>query len=354
MIENMTSSAMRKIFDDSRLERPVLIAELSGNHNGSIERAIALIEKAAGHGADIIKFQHYTVDTITVRCSHPDFDVQGGTIWDGRQLADLYEEASMPWDWTGELAEACRRIGIEWFSSPFDASAVDFLESFQPCGYKVASCELVDLPLIRKIASTGRPVIMSTGMATLAEIDLAVGAFKDAGGRDLCLMRCNSSYPAPHDEMDLRTIPRMREVWNVPIGLSDHSMSVTSAQVATVLGVRVIEKHLTLSRSDGGPDAMFSLEPEEFRHLRDSVEETVAALGSVRFGPSPKEYASLRYRRSLRLIRDVEAGEKVSIDNVRSVRPAGGLLPQDFPELEGRIFRRSLVAGHPVSWMDVD
>ena len=255
---------------------PYLVAEISANHGGVIERAIELIRAAKSAGADAVKFQHYTPDTITVRSAHPDFRVAGGTAWDGRELADLYEDAMTPWEWTGELAAAAGDIGITWFSSPFDPSAVEFLAGFDVPAYKIASFEIVDLPLIRCAARHRKPLIISTGMATLDEIDAAVTAARDAGADDVALLRCNSSYPAPPDEMDLRAIPAMAQRWGFPVGLSDHTVGSTSVVAAVALGVCMIEKHLTLRRSDGGPDAAFSAEPSEFAALVRDVRDAHA------------------------------------------------------------------------------
>lgn len=316
--------------------------------------ALEIVAAAAEAGADAIKLQHYTPDTITVRSSHPDFRVTGGTLWDGRQLADLYEEAMTPWEWTDDLAAECDRLGIPWFSTPFDKSAVDFLEVYDPPAYKIASFELIDLPLVRYVASKGRPVIMSTGMATLGEIDAAVNAARVEGAVDLTLLRCNSGYPAEPAEMDLRAIPLMCDLWQLPVGLSDHTMTTTSAIVAVALGATMFEKHLTLRRSDGGPDAAFSLEPEELAAFVRAVREAHATLGAARFGPSGREEASRAFRPSLRALRPIAAGETFSEVNIGSVRPSGGLPPDLLDQVLGQKASRDLGIGDPLAWADVE
>lgn len=335
------------------MSRPWVIAELSANHHSSKSVALETLAAAAEAGADAVKFQHYKPETMTVKSDHPDFKIKGGTLWDGQQLTDLYRGAMMPWEWTPDLVDECRRLGVSWLSTPFDNSAVDYLEQLNPPAYKIASFEMVDLPFVRKVAGTGRPVIMSTGMASLAEIDAAVTAVKSTSDAGLVLLRCNSSYPADPSEMDLSAIPMMRSLWDVPIGLSDHTLSPTSAVVATALGASVIEKHITLRRSDGGPDAQFSLEPGEFKELVDAVHEAHACLGDVRFGPSEREKSSLAFRRSLRVTAPIRAGEPLSRENVRSVRPAGGLAPEELTSLLGLKVIRDLKVGDPVTWDDV-
>ena len=332
---------------------PWVIAELSANHQSSKALALEIIAAAAESGADAVKFQHYKPETITVRSAHPDFQIKGGTLWDGKQLADLYQEAMMPWEWTEDLVAECDRRGLTWFSSPFDESAVDFLEQFNPVVYKIASFEMIDLPFVRRVARTNRPIIMSTGMASLSEIDAAVTAVRSESDAGLILLRCNSSYPANPDEMDLAAIPEMKRLWGLPVGLSDHTPSATSAIVAVALGASVIEKHITLDRADGGPDSQFSLEPDEFLHLVKSVKEAKRTIGEVRFGPSAREEASLAFRRSLRIVRPVKAGDVLSMDNVRSVRPAGGMLPDEFAAIVGRRASRDLQVGDPLLRDDV-
>ena len=332
---------------------PFVIAEVSGNHNSSKAAALEIIAAAAESGADAIKLQHYTPETITARSDHPDFLVRGGTVWDGRQLADLYAEAMTPWEWTDDLAAECDRLGMTWFSTPFDPTAVDFLERYDVPVYKIASFELIDLPLIRYVASKGKPLIMSTGMATIGEIDAAVTAARDAGAAGIALLRCNSGYPADPAEMDLRAIPVMADLWQVPVGLSDHTLTSTASIAAVALGACAIEKHVTLRRADGGPDATFSLEPEELAHLVREVKAAYAALGSIRFGPTKREVASRAFRPSLRVVRPVGAGEMITNDNVRSIRPSGGLEPDWISAVLGAAARRDMTVGEPLKWTDL-
>ncbi|MEI7592998.1 MAG: pseudaminic acid synthase [Actinomycetes bacterium] len=337
----------------SASEPPYVIAEISANHGQDEDAAHALVIAAAEAGADAVKLQHYTPDTITVRSDHPDFVVRGGTLWDGTQLADLYAEAMTPWAWTEALVETARQAGITWFSSPFDNSAVDFLEPFNPAAYKIASAELVDLPLIRYVASQGRPMIMSTGMATLAEIDAAVTAAQSAGATDIALLRCSSAYPAPVGEIDLAVIPDMAERWSRPIGFSDHTLGTTASIVAVALGACVIEKHLIMDRADGGPDSAFSIEPAELRELIAAVRDAHAARGIIRYGPSESELASLAFRRSLRAVRPIAAGESFTADNVRSIRPAGGLAPDEIGSVIGQVAEHDLMQGAPITQADI-
>jgi pseudaminic acid synthase len=330
--------------------KPVyVIAELSANHGGSKDRALEVIHAAHEAGADAVKFQHYTAETITVRSDHPDFRVSGGTLWDGRQLADLYAEAMTPWEWTGDLVAEANKLGIDWLSSPFDNSAVDFLEQFNIATYKIASFELVDLPLIRYVASKGKPMIMSTGMSTLDEIDAAVKAAQGAGAPQVSILRCNSTYPAKSSEMDLAAIPTMIQKWGIPVGLSDHTMTSVTAISAVALGATIIEKHITMRRSDGGPDGAFSLEPHEFAAMIRDIREASDALGSARFGPSASEVNSLKFRRSLRAVSAIRAGDVISENNVRSVRPAGGLPPDDFARIAGKKATRDIAVGEPIT-----
>jgi len=330
--------------------KPVyVIAELSANHGGSKARALEVIHAASEAGADAVKFQHYTAETITVRSDHPDFKVSGGTLWDGRQLADLYAEAMTPWEWTGDLVAEANKLGIDWLSSPFDNTAVNFLEQFNIATYKIASFELVDLPLIRYVASKGKPMIMSTGMSTLDEIDAAVKAAQDAGAPQVSVLRCNSTYPANSSEMDLAAIPAMIAQWGIPVGLSDHTMTSVTAISAVALGATIIEKHITMRRSDGGPDGDFSLEPAEFAAMIRDIREATSALGIARFGPSPSEVNSLKFRRSLRAVSAISAGEAITEHNVRSVRPAGGLPPDDFSRVSGMKATRDIAVGDPIT-----
>lgn len=326
-----------------------VIAEMSANHLGSKERAIEIIHAAHEAGADAVKFQHYTAETITIRSDHPDFKVSGGTLWDGRQLADLYAEAMTPWEWTGDLVAEANKLGIDWLSSPFDNTAVDFLEQFNIATYKIASFELVDLPLIRYVASKGKPMIMSTGMSTLDEIDAAVKAARSAGAPSVSILRCNSAYPASSGEMDLSAIPILLERFKCRVGLSDHTIGNVASIGAVALGATIIEKHITLKRSDGGPDGAFSTEPSEFKKLVDDVRESYLTLGNPRFGPSESENKSLFFRRSLRAVSAISAGEAITEQNVRSVRPTGGLPPDDFARISGMKATRDIAVGDPIT-----
>jgi N-acetylneuraminate synthase len=331
-----------------------VIAEISANHNGDLGRALDLIRASAEAGADAVKFQTYTADSMTLDLDTGPFRIGPGTLWAGRGLHELYREAATPYEWHEDLFAEAARCGVVPFSTPFDADAVDFLERFDPVVHKIASFELVDLALIRHAAATGRVLIMSTGMATEAEVDDAVKAATDGGAAGVILLRCNSGYPAPPEEMDLRTIPDMAERWAVPIGLSDHTLGTTAAITARALGACVLEKHVTLARSDGGPDAVFSLEPDELAELVRVVREGEAALGGVRYGPAEREANSLGFRRSLFVVADVAAGESFTEDNVRAIRPGDGLAPRHLPEVLGRRAARALDRGTPLSWDLVD
>jgi N-acetylneuraminate synthase len=322
-----------------------VIAELSANHGQRLDRAVELVRAAAEVGADAVKLQTYTPETMTLDLDRPQFVVAEGTIWSGRRLADLYAEAMTPWEWYDDLAAVAHENGLVLFSTPFDVSAVDFLVAHDTPAFKIASFELVDLPLIRRAAEVGRPLIMSTGMASSDEIDAAVDAALESGAAGVALLRCNSSYPAPPSEMDLRTIPDMAERWHVPIGFSDHTLGVTAATVAVALGACVLEKHLTASRAEPGPDSSFSLEPAEFAATVAAVRETEAALGTVRYGPSPSEQPSLAFRRSVWVTRRVAAGETFTHENLRALRPAGGLPPDELEGVVGRPATRDIEPG---------
>ena len=327
-----------------------IIAEMSANHGQNFDQAVEIVRAAKDAGADAIKLQTYTADTLTINCSNEYFKIGKGTIWEGRNLYELYDEAYTPWDWQPRLKEIAGDLGLDCFSSPFDASAVDFLEQINVPAYKIASFELLDLPLIQYVARTGKPVIISTGMASLTEIDSAVRAFRAAGGRDLALLKCNSGYPAPPEEMNLRTIPHLAAAFDVTVGLSDHTLSIAAAAAAVALGASIIEKHFTLRRSDGGPDAAFSLEPQEFKAMVTTVREIEKALGTVRYEPTEKELASRSFRRSLFVVEDVSEGELFSKKNVRSIRPAHGLAPRHLGDVLGRAASKDIERGTPLSW----
>ena len=327
-----------------------VIAELSGNHNGDLGRARAIIEAAAAAGADALKIQTYRADSLTIDSRAAPFVIGGGTPWDGRTLYRLYEEAATPYEWTEPLFTHARSLGLDVLSTPFDAEAVALLEDLEPAAHKVASFELVDHELLRTVARTGRTVVLSTGMATLDEVDEAVTVLREGGAGALVLLRCTSAYPADPAEMDLRSIPAMAARWDVPIGLSDHTLSPTASLVAVSLGACVLEKHVTLARQDPGPDSAFSLEPAELTALVAAVREAEAALGTVRFGPSASEVPSQVFRRSLFVVEDVEAGEVLTAASVRSIRPGGGLAPRHLPEVLGRRSSQRVPAGTPLTW----
>lgn len=326
-----------------------IIAELSGNHAQDFERASALVEAARDAGADAIKLQTYTPDTMTIDSDREWFRVTG-TMWDGRTLYDLYREAQTPWDWQPRLKELAKGIGIDLFSTPFDASAVDFLEHMEVPAYKIASFESVDLPLLRKVAATGKPIILSTGMATLAEIDEAVRTIRDAGGEQIALLKCTSAYPAPAEGMNLRAIPHLADTFGVPVGLSDHTLASAVPVAAVALGACIIEKHFTLSRQHPGPDSAFSLEPHEFREMVDSVRKAEAALGEVSYGPGPEESASRVFRRSLFVVEDVSAGDLFTDRNVRAIRPGYGLHTRHLKDILDSRASRDIARGTPLSW----
>jgi pseudaminic acid synthase len=327
-----------------------IIAELSANHKQDFKKAVRIVQAAKESGAHAVKLQTYTPDTITIRSDRENFKIDGGTLWDGQTLYDLYGEAYTPWEWQPKLKTIADEIGIDFFSSAFDATAVDFLEGMNVPAHKIASCELVDIPLIQKMARTGKPLIMSTGMATVEEIEEAVQAARDAGGTQIALLKCTSAYPAEPDEMNLRTIPELSRRFGLPAGLSDHTMGITAPVAAVALGACIIEKHLTLSRSDPGPDSAFSLEPAEFKAMVEAVRIAEKALGQVYFGCSPKEANSRTFRRSLFVVQDVKQGEPFTSENVRSIRPAHGLHTRFLPEVLGKRACRDIEGGTPLSW----
>ncbi|MDG5493937.1 pseudaminic acid synthase [Niveispirillum sp. BGYR6] len=330
-------------------QKPFLIAELSGNHKGDIDRARRMIDAAKAAGADAVKLQTYTADTITLDVDRPEFRLEGG-LWAGRTLYELYQEAHTPWDWHPALFAHAAAIGIPIFSSPFDPTAIDLLESLGAPAYKIASFELIDLPLIEKAARTGKPLIMSTGMASLGEVAEAVAAARVAGNDNICLLHCVSGYPTPVEDCDLRTIPHLAQAFDVAAGLSDHTMGVAVPVAAVALGAVVIEKHFTLARADGGPDAAFSLEPAEFRAMADACAAAHAALGSISYALKPSEAGGRSFRRSLYVTADVAAGEVLTGANVRSVRPGLGLPPKHLPDVLGRVAARNLTRGEPLDW----
>ena len=332
-----------------------VIAELSANHNQNFETAVRILQAAAQAGADAVKLQTYTPDTITIRSAQEGFRIGGGTLWDGRTLYELYGEAYTPWEWQPKLKQVADDLGMDLFSSAFDPTAVDFLEEMHVPAHKLASCELVDIPLIQKMARTGKPLIMSTGMATVEEIEEAVQTARQAGATEIALLKCTSAYPAPAEEMNLRTIPELARRFDVPAGLSDHTISdhgmgIAVPVAAVALGACIIEKHLTLSRSEPGPDSVFSLEPHEFKAMVDAVRVTEKALGKVYFGCSAKEASSRVFRRSLFIVQDVKRGDLFTAESVRSIRPGHGLHTRHLAEVLARRAARDIERGTPLSW----
>ena len=331
--------------------KPFIIAEMSGNHNQSLERALQIVEAAAKSGADALKLQTYTADTMTLDIDTNEFFIKDEeSLWEGNSLYKLYQEAYTPWEWHEPIMDRCKELGMLCFSTPFDETAVDFLESLGvPC-YKIASFENTDLPLIRKVAGTGKPMIISTGMASIAELDETVRAAREAGCKDLVLLKCTSTYPATPDNTNISTIPHLRELFQCEVGLSDHTMGVGAAVASVALGATVIEKHLTLRRADGGVDSTFSLEPEELAALVVETERAWQSLGKVTYGPTEKEKKSLQFRRSLYITEDVKAGEKLHAGNVRAIRPGLGLAPKHYDQVLGKAVTRDVARGTPVSW----
>ena len=327
-----------------------IIAEMSGNHSQKIEQAIKIIHAAKDAGTDAIKLQTYTPDTMTIDCDREHFRIGKGTVWEGRNLYDLYGEAYTPWEWQPKLKEVAAELDMDLFSTPYDFTALDFLMDLGVPVIKIASFENVDLPLIRRIAQTGKPVIMSTGMATLAEIDEAVRTFRDAGGKQLALLKCTSAYPAPPDEMNLRAIPHLKRTYDVPVGLSDHTLSTSVPIAAVALGACIVEKHITISRDEPGPDTAFSLEPHEFKIMVDGIRTTERALGSVRYGANEREVPSLVFRRSLFVVEDVKAGQVFTDKNIRSIRPGFGLHTRYLDDVLGHKAGQDIQRGTPLSW----
>jgi N-acetylneuraminate synthase len=326
---------------------PYVIAEMSGNHNGDIDRAFALMEAAKAAGADAVKLQTYTADTITIDHDGPGFRIEGG-LWAGRTLYDLYQEAHTPWDWHEALFAKGRDLGITVLSAPFDPTAIELLESLNTPAYKIASFEIIDLPLIEKAAATGKPLIISTGMANLEEIGDAVSAARNAGCTELTLLHCISGYPTPIEQSNLRTVPDLRNKFDAVIGLSDHTLGTTASVVAVALGAAVIEKHLTLARADGGPDAAFSLEPDELRVLCQSCRDAWSALGDADYSRKKAEQENAMFRRSLYVVEDVREGEEFNERNVRSIRPGFGLAPKHLKQVLGQEAAMDLSRGTPL------
>ncbi|MEY2632894.1 MAG: hypothetical protein RIR00_1548 [Pseudomonadota bacterium] len=330
---------------------PLVIAEMSGNHNQSLERALAIVEAAAAAGAHALKIQTYTPDTMTLDLDEGEFHIgDPASPWHGTSLYKLYQEAYTPWEWHAPIFDRARQLGMIPFSTPFDETAVDFLESLGVEMYKIASFENADLPLIRKVAATGKPLIVSTGMATLAELDELVRTVQAAGGRDLVLLKCTSSYPATPENSHIRTLPHLQQLFGCQVGLSDHTLGLGAAVASVALGATVIEKHFTLRRADGGVDSAFSLEPEEFAALVTESERAWQALGQISYGSNKAESGSRVFRRSLYVVRDLEAGEVLSPDNLRAIRPGFGLPPKYYETLLGKRVSRPVKRGTPMSW----
>ena len=330
---------------------PFIIAEMSGNHNRSLDRAFEIVDAAVASGAHAIKLQTYTADTMTLDIADGDFFISDpNSLWQGTSLYKLYQEAYTPWEWHKPIYERCRERGMICFSTPFDETAVDFLEELDSPCYKIASFENTDIPLIRKVAATGKPMIISTGMATVAELDETVRATREAGCKELILLKCTSTYPATAENTDILTIPHMKELFQCEVGLSDHTMGVGVAVAAVALGATVIEKHFTLSRADGGVDSAFSMEPKEMAQLVIETERAWQALGQISYGPTPAECKSLKHRRSLYVVKDLKAGDKLTRENVRAIRPGSGLPPKYLDSILGKTVGQDVKLGTAVGW----
>ncbi|WP_220028199.1 MULTISPECIES: pseudaminic acid synthase [Paenibacillus] len=331
--------------------RPFIIAEMSGNHNQSLDRALRIVEAAAEAGVDALKIQTYTAETMTLNISSGEFYIKDeDSLWEGKSLYNLYQEAYTPWEWHEPIFKRCSELGIIGFSTPFDSTAVDFLESLNVPAYKIASFENTDIPLIKKVASTGKPVIISTGMASVGELEETVQAVRETGNNQIVLLKCTSTYPASPKNTNIRTIPHLKDLFNTQVGLSDHTMGVGVAVSSVALGATVIEKHFTLSRADGGVDSTFSLEPEEMKSLVMETERAWQSLGGISYGATDAEKASLQFRRSLYISEDLQAGDILTDKNVRAIRPGYGLPPKYIDQLLGKPVRKNVLKGTPISW----
>lgn len=330
---------------------PFIIAEMSGNHNKSLNRALELVDAAAHAGAHALKLQTYTADTMTLKSSKPGFVINDpNSLWTGKQLYELYQEAHTPWEWHDPIFKRARSLGLIPFSTPFDATAVDFLETLDVDCYKIASFENTDIPLIQKVAKTGKPIIISTGMATVGELHRTVTAAREAGCKNLILLKCTSTYPASPSNSNIVTIPHMRELFDCQVGLSDHTLGTGVSVASVVFGATVIEKHFTLARSDGGVDSLFSLEPEELRQLVLETERAWQAIGKVYYGTTELEKKSLQFRRSLYITKDLKAGDRLTVDNVRAIRPGFGLPPEFIEKVMGMTLKIDAERGTPLTW----
>ena len=326
-----------------------VVAEMSANHNNDYQQAVDIIHAAKEAGADAVKLQTYTPDTLTLDADNEHFRISG-TIWEGRTLHDLYSEAYMPWEWQPKLKAVADEVGVHLFSSPFDDTAIALLEEMEVPAFKVASFENVDLGLLKKIAKTGKPIIMSTGMASLSELDEAVRTIRESGGEELAILKCTSVYPAPAEEMNLQTIPHLADAFDVPVGLSDHTLGTVVPPAAVALGACIIEKHFTLSRSTPGPDSTFSLEPQELKSMIEAIRTVEKALGTIRYGPTEHEQASIALRRSLFVVEDMTQGDRFTAENVGSIRPGSGLHTRYADEVIGKRASRDIARGTPLSW----
>ena len=346
----MTKFSLGNITVDAE-SPPFILGELSGNHNGSLDQALAIVDAIADSGAHGVKLQTYTADTMTLDLAEGEFRIDDpNSMWNGQTLYQLYERAHTPWDWHEAIFDHAHKRGLVAFSSPFDATAVDFLESLNVPAYKIASFEIVDLPLIRLVAATGKPVVISTGMASLAEIDEAVHAAREAGCEQLCLLKCTSSYPANPKSSNIATIPYLREKFGCEVGLSDHTLGIGVAVASVALGASVIEKHVTLDRTAGGVDDAFSLQPDELRALVTETRTAHQAIGQIQTAPTEEEQGSLVFRRSLYICEDLKPGDKLTRENLRAIRPGKGLPPKHLDELIGRSVRIAVSRGTPASW----
>jgi pseudaminic acid synthase len=331
--------------------RPMyVVAEMSANHHQDFDQALRILEEAKAAGADAVKLQTYTPDTLTIDCENEHFRIGPGTLWEGRFLHELYGEACMPWEWHVPLQERARELGLDLFSTPYDATAVEYLEGLDMPAVKIASFEIVDLPLIRRAARSGKPLILSTGMATLDEIGEAIAAARGAGASEIALLKCTSAYPSPPEEVHLRTIPHLAATFGLPVGLSDHTLGTAVPVASVALGCALLEKHFTLSRRRPGPDSAFSLEPEEFREMVAMIRTAEAALGRVHYGVEEREAASRVFRRSLFVVADMRAGEEFTPTNLRSIRPGAGLPPKHLEAILGRRAATDIARGTPLSW----